>query len=242
MTLEEELIAYAASQYGEACGLILNGDTLFRCANTHATPINSFRISDDDWLAAEEAGGITAVFHSHVAFAPYLSPADRVNQIATGLPWWLACEDKVYKFRPVPWLLGRKFEHGIFDCYTIFRDAYHLMGIDLPDFERKNQWWMRGENLYLKNMRNNGFYEICMEDAQPGDVILRQPFYGADPCHSMILLEDNYVLHHDHAGHLSRREPMRPAYMKQLHSVWRHEQCLPSGLAGIYADFIAKSI
>ena len=48
-----------------------------------------------------------------------------------------------------------------------------------------------GENLYLANMQVNGFYQVSMQDAQPGDVIIRQPFPGADPCHSMILLHDN---------------------------------------------------
>mgnify|MGYP002139557124 CR=1 FL=1 len=58
------------------------------------------------------------------------------------------------------------------DCYTLFRDAYHLCGIDLPDFGRTNGWWLRGENLYLANMQVNGFYQVSMQDAQPGDVIL----------------------------------------------------------------------
>ena len=126
------------------------------------------------------------------------------------------------------------------DCYTLFRDAYHLCGIDLPDFERTNGWWLRGENLYLANMPDNGFYQVSMQDARPGDVIIRQPFPGADPCHSMILLHDNLVLQHDHAGHLSRREQMRPAYIKQTHSIWRHEQCSSLNLQAIYADFTAR--
>jgi cell wall-associated NlpC family hydrolase len=60
-----------------------------------------------------------------------------------------------------------------------------------------------GENLYLNNMPPMASIRYPGE-AQPGDVIIRQPFPGADPCHSMILLHDNLVLHHDHAGHLSR--------------------------------------
>lgn len=52
----------------------------------------------------------------------------------TGLSWWLASDGELRKYRSVPLLLGRKFEHGIMDCYTLFRDAYHLCGIDLPDF------------------------------------------------------------------------------------------------------------
>ncbi|EIN27790.1 hypothetical protein ECFDA504_1361, partial [Escherichia coli FDA504] len=42
------------------------------------------------------------------------------------------------------------------DCYTLFRDAYHLAGIDMPDFEREDDWWRNGQNLYLDNMEATG--------------------------------------------------------------------------------------
>ncbi|MBK4471407.1 C40 family peptidase [Enterobacter hormaechei] len=237
----QELLDYAASSQDEVCGLILDGRQLFRCRNVHPEPGKHFRISDDEWLAAEEAGEVTAVFHSHPMNSPVLSGADRKCQVASGLPWVLACNGKIRTFRPVDYFLGRRFEHGVTDCYTLFRDAYHLCGIDLPDFERTNGWWLRGENLYLNNMSRNGFNQVSPGEAMPGDVIIRQPFPGADPCHAMILLDDNMVLHHDCSGHLSRREQMRPAYVKQMHSIWRHEQCSSLNLQGIYADISAKS-
>lgn len=237
----QELLDYAASSQDEVCGLIIDGERVFRCRNIHPDPHNQFRIADDDWLAAEEAGEVTAVFHSHPMNLPTLSSSDRRAQIASDLPWILACNGVLRTFRPVPHLLGRRFEHGVTDCYTLFRDAYHLCGMDLPDFVRKNGWWLRGENLYLKNLPRFGFSQVCPSEALPGDVIIRQPFPGADPCHAMVLLDDNLVLHHDCAGHLSRREPMRPAFVKQMHSIWRHEQCSSLNLQGIYADISAKS-
>lgn len=65
-----------------------------------------FRISDDDWLAAEEAGEVTAVFHSHPMNSPVLSGSDRKCQVASGLPWVLACNGKIRTFRPLDYLLG----------------------------------------------------------------------------------------------------------------------------------------
>lgn len=237
----QECLDYAATSQDEVCALIINDSVLYRCRNAHPEPSEHFRISDDDWLGAERLGEVTAVFHSHPADFPTLSGADRAAQIVTGLPWWLSCGGVLRKFRPVPRLLGRRFVHGSSDCYALFRDAYHLCGIDLPDFERSDGWWLRGENLYLKNMPANGFKPVPITEALPGDVIIRQPFPGADPCHAMILLDDNLVLHHDCAGHLSRREQMRPAFVKQTHSIWRHEQCSSLNLQGIYADISAKS-
>ncbi|UMB78882.1 C40 family peptidase [Dickeya fangzhongdai] len=240
--LERECIDYAAGEPGrEVCGLIINDDRLVKCQNIHPNPAEHFRISDDDWLEAEAAGEITAVFHSHPGDSLALSGADRRMQITTDLPWWLVSGGALRRYRPVPHLLGRQFEHGATDCYTLFRDAYHLCGIDLPDFERINGWWVRGENLYLKNLAANGFRTVDRQDIQPGDVIIRRPFPEADPCHAMIYLGDGLVLHHDCAGRLSRREPYRPAYIQQTHSIWRHEQCSFLNLLGIFADISAKS-
>lgn len=242
MTLESECLAYAASSTREACGLIIDGARLIRCKNAHPEPDRNFRISDTDWMNAEAAGEITAVFHSHPQPKLVLSGADRQSQIATDVEWWLASARELRKFRPVPHLLGRSFEHGVMDCYTLFRDAYHLCGIDLPDFERSTGWWVRGDNLYIKNMASNGFHQVDAQAIQSGDVIIRRAFAESDPCHAMIWLGDNTVLHHEQAGRLSRREPYRQAYVKLTHSIWRHEQCSSLDLRGIFDDISARSL
>lgn len=86
----QELLDYAASSQDEVCALILGEERVFRCRNVHPEPWHHFRISDDDWLAAEEEGEIIAVFHSHPQSQPVLSGSDRQMQVMTGLPWWLA--------------------------------------------------------------------------------------------------------------------------------------------------------
>ena len=242
MTLESECLAYAASSTREVCGLIIDGARLIRCKNAHPEPDRNFRISDTYWMNAEAAGEITAVFHSHPQPKLVLSSADRQSQIATDVEWWLASARELRKFRPVSYLLGRSFEHGVMDCYTLFRDAYHLCGIDLPDFERSTGWWVRGENLYIKNMAANGFHQVDAQAIQSGDVIIRRAFAESDPCHAMIWLGDNTVLHHEQAGRLSRREPYRQAYVKLTHSIWRHEQCSSLDLRGIFDDISARSL
>jgi proteasome lid subunit RPN8/RPN11 len=242
MMIESECLAYAAESANEVCGLIIDGNRFWRCANEHTEPGCNFRIGENDWLEAETAGEITAVFHSHPEQKMVLSAADRTAQLATGIEWWLASGGELRKFRPVPHLLGRRFEHGVMDCYTLFRDAYHLCGIDLPHFERTNGWWVRGENLYLKNMASNGFHDVGFKAIQPGDVIIRRAFPECDPCHAMIWLGDNIVLHHEVHGRLSRREPLRQIHVPLIHSIWRHEQCSSLDLRGIYDDFKSKTL
>ena len=33
-------------------------------------------------------------------------------------------------------LIGRKWEYGIFDCFSLIRDYYKLLGVDFPDYQR----------------------------------------------------------------------------------------------------------
>lgn len=240
--LEDECLDYASTSSDEVCGLIIDNARLMRCENIHPKPGLNFRISDTDWLEAEATGEITAVFHSHPIDKLVLSGADRQAQVASGIDWWLASAGRLRKFRPVPHLLGRTFEHGVMDCYSLFRDSYHLCGIDLPDFERTSGWWVRGENLYIKNMAANDFYEVSPADIQPGDVIIRRAFPESDPCHAMVWLGENTILHHELAGRLSRREQYRPAYIKLTHSIWRHEKCSRLDIRGIFDDFNSKNL
>ncbi|WP_272457155.1 C40 family peptidase [Escherichia coli] len=136
----------------ESCGFVVStpeGERYFPCVNISGEPEAYFRMSPEDWLQAEMQGEIVALVHSHPGGLPWLSEADRRLQVQSDLPWWLVCRGTIHKFRCVPHLTGRRFEHGVTDCYTLFRDAYHLAGIEMPDFHREDDWWRHGQNLYL---------------------------------------------------------------------------------------------
>ncbi|EGC4635743.1 TPA: phage tail protein, partial [Escherichia coli] len=128
----------------ESCGFVVRtpeGERYFPCVNISGEPEAYFRMSPEDWLRAEMQGEIVALVHSHPGGLPWLSEADRRLQVQSDLPWWLVCRGEIHKFRSVPHLTGRRFEHGVTDCYTLFRDAYHLAGIEMPDFHRGDDWW-----------------------------------------------------------------------------------------------------
>ncbi|EFA4162599.1 TPA: Mov34/MPN/PAD-1 family protein, partial [Escherichia coli] len=113
----------------ESCGFVVRtpeGERYFPCVNISGEPEAYFRMSPEDWLSAEMQGEIVALVHSHPGGLPWLSEADRRLQVQSDLPWWLVCRGTIHKFRCVPHLTGRRFEHGVTDCYTLFRDAYHL--------------------------------------------------------------------------------------------------------------------
>ncbi len=138
---------------------------------------------------------------------PRLSEADRRLQVHSDLPWWLVCRGEIHKFRCVPHLTGRRFEHGVTDCYTLFRDAYHLAGIEMPDFHREDDWWRHGQNLYLDNLEATGLYQVPLSAAQPGDVLLCC-FGSSVPNHAAIYCGDGELLHHI-PEQLSKREVYR---------------------------------
>ncbi len=197
------------------------------------------RIAPEDWLQAEMQGGIVALVHSHPCGLPWLSEADRRLQIKSALSWWLVCRGDIHKFRCVPHLTGRRFEHGVTDCYTLFRDAYHLAGIEMPDFHREDEWWRNGQNLYLDNMEATGFYRVPLSSAQAGDILLCC-FGSSVPNHAAIYCGDGELLHHI-PEQLSKRERYTDKWQRRTHSLWRHREWHASAFTGICNDLAAAS-
>ncbi|SAI70466.1 NlpC/P60 family [Bordetella ansorpii] len=191
--------AHAVAEYPrEACGLIVSdsarrgpggaAERYVPCRNV-AVDGGQFMIAADEYAAAEDAGQVLAVVHSHPDADPTPSEADRVACEASGLPWYIAevrqADDgvvtagQVYSWAPEGYqapLLGREFHHGILDCYSIIRDWYEReRGIELPDFDRADGWWEGEAELYLEHFGQAGFRRLDGDEALvPGDVILMQ--------------------------------------------------------------------
>nr|WP_311237735.1 NlpC/P60 family protein [Escherichia coli] len=128
------------------------------------------------------------------------------------------------------------FEHGVTDCYTLFRDAYHLAGIEMPDFHRGDDWWRNGQNLYLDNLEATGLYQVPLSSAQPGDVLLCC-FGSSVPNHAAIYCGDGELLHHI-PEQLSKRERYTDKWQRRTHSLWRHRAWHASAFTGIYNDLV----
>ncbi|EDV1505002.1 phage tail protein [Salmonella enterica subsp. salamae] len=226
----------------ESCGWVVRtsqGEQYLPGENLSAEPTMYFRLPPEDYLKALTMGTVVALVHSHPGGLPYLSSGDRTSQLQMALPWWLVCDDQIYKFRCVPPLLGRQFEYGVLDCYTLLRDAYELAGIALPDPHREDEWWRQGKNLYLDNAQQNAFYRVSVSDAQPGDVVLC--CFGASVAnHAAIYCGDGELLHHI-PDQLSKRERYSDKWQRRTHSVWRHRQWRESAFTGIYNDLESAS-
>lgn len=214
----------------EACGLVIikKGRQIYWPCKNLAVKSDNFVLDPEDYAEADEAGDIVAVFHSHPNMSCKPSEADKVACEASAMPWfivglpseqWHVMEPSGYE---AP-LVGRQWSHGVLDCYALCRDYYKREhGLDLYDFERRDEWWHNGENLYLDNFASQGFYEIEMSQLQPGDAIL-MTVMSKVPNHAAIYLGDNVILHHVH-GRLSTRDVFGGYWMKNAVKFLRHEK------------------
>lgn len=224
----------------EACGLLVNqGVEIFYwpCRNDAAAgATDHFILNPEDYAAADAAGDILAIIHSHPDSSPEPSQADRVACEATGLPWhivswpalaWASCQPEGYK---AP-LIGRVWSHGVLDCYSIIRDWYQLeRGITLPDFPREDNWWRKGKNLYVDNFKAAGFVEVADGKPQHGDVLLMQVLSDVAN-HGAIYLDGDFILHHLH-NRLSCREVYGGYYRKHCVKVLRYGDSTDGNTSG----------
>lgn len=181
----EAINAHALADYPrESCGLVVtvNGDEVYWPCKNLAEGNDSFIMDKEDWAAAEDAGEIEAVVHSHPDADAKPSEADKMACEATQIPWVIvSVHEGQITGRTVTSpegfkapLVGRQFFHGFLDCYTLIQDWYSReAGITLPDFDREDGWWNKGKDLYLDGFQAAGF--SALETGQiikPGDVIL----------------------------------------------------------------------
>lgn len=187
----------------ECCGLVVvrkGKERYWPCRNLSAGA-NHFQIHHEDYAAAEDAGDVIAIAHSHVYESPEPSQADLTSCELSGLPWIIVNWPVGHRhiFEPSGYetpLIGCQFSHGVNDCYSLIRRYYQReLQIMLPDFERDDDWWKRGQDLYRENFEKAGFARISEVELRQHDVILMQ--LGANVTnHGGIYLGDNMIMHH----------------------------------------------
>lgn len=229
--LLSEIMVHAATEVPrEACGLVVATDVAvkyFPCRNAHPEPENYFLIDKYDQADAEDAGEVLAVVHSHVTLPPIPSQADMVEAEKWEIPWVIVnpTTGEMSEYKPNGYeapLLGRVFSHGILDCFTLIRDFYMItLGITLPNFEREDEWWNKGQNLYLENYAKAGFV-VVTDGPRENDVILMQLPKSEATNHGAVYLGDDVIIHHV-AGRLSRREMYSGFWHKMTTHVLRYQ-------------------
>lgn len=227
---KKEILNYAYEKSPrESCGLIIiyKGKQRYIPCNNLAVGTDNFVLDPVDYEKADQQGEIVAVVHSHPNMSAKPSQADLVACEASGLPWfivgipseqWEYLEPSGY----IAPLVGRQWSHGVLDCYAIIRDWYKQeRNITLPDFDRSDEWWKAGQNLYMDNILKVGFKPISLDNIATGDVILMAISSGV-PNHGALYLGDGVILHHIQ-NRLSTREVYGGYYLKNTTGYFRYE-------------------
>ena len=231
--LLSQIRAHTSVEYpNEACGLVVvkRGKAKYLpCKNIAASKQEHFIISAEDYADAEDQGKIAYIVHSHPNAPHFPSEGDKVGIEASGIPWLIVNEPtgSYGVYEPIGYeapLVGRQYHHGVLDCYSIIVDYYKReLDIELPDFDRSNEWWLSGGNMYVENFEKAGFVRV-LDPPRQHDVLLMQ-IASPVPNHGAIFLGDGTILQHC-ANRLSSKDVWGGAWQRATTHVLRHVTCL----------------
>ena len=119
-------------------------------------------------------------------------------------------------------LMGRQWEYGKQDCFSLLRDYYQLLGIEIPNFPRPEAL-ERTESIFLRHAKAVGFERVLLEDREPHDVLIMK-LGTKTPMHAAIYVGRDRILH-QRMDSISAVEPLRRYYWQRTAAVFRHATC-----------------
>ena len=244
--IKRHILEHAQEEYPRECfGVIVEGK-YYACRNIAPFGEGEAQLHPDDYREFE--GRIEAFVHSHPDGSSKASQADLVQMEYFNVPYIIcgypSSDFGVYV--PTGYkapLIGRKFFHGILDCFTLVRDFYEReLGIVIPDFERRDRWWedSSSQSLYMDNFEQAGFIQIPVEDLRYGDSLIAKVGDTEHPNHAMVYLgsqgnlkseqntevQGNSIILHHLYGRKSNREVFGDMWLAKTVVAVRHKDLL----------------
>lgn len=208
--LQSELKKYSLrNPLEESCGLLINKENRLNfipAPNIAINRVKDFKISCFDYMKAENQGKIAAIFHSHPNGKSF-SELDRAISVSQNLINILydIKQDLFDIFQPKDYnnqYIGRIFNIGKADCYTLVRDYYkNELEIEILDFRRDENWQEDNINIFNDIFAKEKFIKALqypIEDISKIDVndILCLAPNKKDITHFAIYQGCNKILHH----------------------------------------------
>ena len=119
-------------------------------------------------------------------------------------------------------LVGKTWEYGTQDCFTVIRDYYSLLGLSLPDFSRPIDL-ERTDSIFLLHAAELDFAEVDFGSRQEGDVLIMK-LGTRTPMHAAIYLKGDRILH-QRSKSVSAIESFGRYYRERVAAVFRHATC-----------------
>lgn len=197
-----EIISQAEATYPSEGIWVVTDKDIWQAENVHEDPQNFFRMSEADAFHAYKEN-LRLVLHSHCDQCVSPSKQDMEAQIQTNVPWGILEVNQGVAGKTVWWgdqlpiapLEGRKFCHGISDCYALVRDYYRGYGITLGLYPSSFQGDESPADVITREWRNEAFDEVSVKDLEEGDAFLISTD-GQTVHHVGIYLGNDTFLHH----------------------------------------------
>ena len=220
----------------ECCGLIVDNDnapTAFPCRNSSEKPTIHFSINPSDYLRASRNGKIVATYHSHNSENEEFSVNDMNNSRIHQINYILYNTPKdTFSFfdykKNKTFLYNRLFEIGKSDCYSIVKEYYADLGIELEgENTLGNDWYKKDPHLIGRlfdlNKKNIGIELDPSSQLKKHDVLVFEFIKGAGPNHVSVYLGNGTMIHHPRNKYPCI-EDLSSIYKKRMYKIYRHKK------------------
>jgi len=216
----------------ESCGLVVNfkgKPKYIPCRNIHKEN-DAFALHPLDVERAKKQGDIIYVVHTHnnIPCTPSERDLRELEKQVIKAPWLIVSypSGEFVTVTPKNYqepLIGREFEHGVNDCYTLIQRYYNqVLNVALPEYKREDKWWEGDDvDFYDELHEHYGFQKVPFTDIKEHDIIIMKLGNGKNN-HSAVYLGNMQILHHT-PNRLSCRENLNGYWLSIMQYVLRYK-------------------
>ncbi len=223
----------------ECCGLVIKNKEevdVFNCRNSSEKPTLHFSIHPSDYARASRRGSVEAIYHSHIGDNNHFSVNDIFQSRSHNTNFILYCigKDDFSLFNPQEsgkYTYNKPFKTGETDCYTVVKEYYQDMGIELAGRNDLGEDWFNKNPDLIQDLfdlnKSNPDLPITQlspnEKLKKHDVIVFEFVEGSGPNHVGVYLGDDHILHHPRNKYMCI-ERLNNSYKRRIYKIYRHTE------------------